>query len=193
MIKEILGKLSEPFRRGPSLAELDSINRGLEDQLELDSQEAQTLALNGSELSIKPRASRRFRIRRLKRVEGLPKFGNLFASYIDAINVPDYLERMFVNMFTKFSYPDTFFLVAFNEDREAIGFLWAEKRSDHMMVVEIFSEEASAGKLMFDRLIKHAKDIKLQKIKGLSSPPRANAIARLFDAEVTAYLLEREL
>ena len=152
--------------------------------------------LNGSELDTRQKAST-ITVKRLKTPAGLPKFGNLFIEYAESLDDLDYLDEMSRLLVAKFKYPDTIFYIAFNEEKEPVGFLWAEPNAyngaEFIGLHEIFSKEPGAGEAMFDKLIDYGRQEGFISIKGLVKADRAEAIARMFDADIEAVQLSLEL
>lgn len=110
--------------------------------------------------------------------------------YVEAIGDPDYISDLMKMLFTRFSYPDTFFIVGF-EGSEPVGFLWAEPKDNDFIVMEFYGP--SNGNALFCACLIHARDLGFKKVRGLVKPDIAEAMARFVGADIRAYLLEVDL
>ena len=148
--------------------------------------------MNGSELDTKPRASKDIKLKRLKNLKALPKFGSLFEDYGEALEDPDYVSKFLRDLFTKFNYPDTFFIIAFDEN-EPVGFLWAEPVEEvesFLMIKEIFSEEVGTGTRLWEAVKDYAAEEGFSTVRGFIKKQRSEALERFFEAQIVGYLLE---
>jgi hypothetical protein len=127
----------------------------------------------------------------MKRLEAIPKFVTLFQDYADAIDRPEYIDKMLKSLFTTFSYPDTILLVGFDENEEAIGFFWADPVDDYLYIREVYAPGIA------NKFYLRAKEICLEKgiftMKGSVKPHLADKFIAIWGGKVTLSIIEVEL